>query len=169
MIIIIILLIVIAFGIFLLSETGREILDGVFSFTGELFRYAKKFTVVTLLTVGAMIFVYGAKLILTNQPIESTYDFNWFAGFFALAIMLGIFIAVFRGLKEMFTKKHTNTNEEVIEESPKKQVPEIQEKDDEATVVITCGACGTKNRIMRDQGVSKLKCSGCERESNIAT
>jgi predicted RNA-binding Zn-ribbon protein involved in translation (DUF1610 family) len=52
----------------------------------------------------------------------------------------------------------------------KYKVRETQsKKDDKNHVVITCGACSHKIRVRRGQGIIKIRCPNCGRESRIMT
>jgi len=76
-------------------------------------------------------------------------------------LLLGVILNFFKKDKE---KKGTNQSTSLESDFLKQD-----EKDDEKSVVITCGSCGNKTRQNKNQGVIKIKCSQCQRESTVNT
>ncbi len=70
-------------------------------------------------------------------------------------------------LAKNINKELSKKMEPVIE--PVKDSEIEREQDTDGTVVITCGACGTKNRLDKNKGNINIKCSKCQRVSNINT
>lgn len=92
----------------------------------------------------------------------------WIGAFIlGLSLIISGFIqwAKIKKLDEARESQYVKPEYKVREPQSKKD--EI--KDDEKHVVVTCGACYHKIRVRRGQGIVKIQCPNCRRESKIMT